>query len=133
MSQENVELVRRGYEAFNRGDLEGMAEDFAPDLDYVTTGLVPGSEGAYRGREAWIEYTGWSRGEFENPRAVVHELIDAGDRVVAAVTMRGRGKRSGIQAGWDVWQVWTIRGGKAVSGRGFTSRKGALEAAGLSE
>ena len=38
MSEENVEMARRGYEAFNRGDLEGMVATFAPNFEYVTTG-----------------------------------------------------------------------------------------------
>ena len=36
MSQEGVEIARRGYDAFNRGDFEAMVEDFAPDREYVT-------------------------------------------------------------------------------------------------
>jgi hypothetical protein len=41
MSEENVEVVRRGYEAFNRGDLDGMVADFAPTFEYVASGAVP--------------------------------------------------------------------------------------------
>jgi ketosteroid isomerase-like protein len=63
----------------------------------------------------------------------IHELIDAGDRVLAAQTLRGRGKQSGAEANWQVWNVWTFREGKIVHGQGFTSRDQALEAAGLSE
>jgi ketosteroid isomerase-like protein len=37
MSEENVEVVRRGYEAFNRGDLDGMVADFAPWEPSTTT------------------------------------------------------------------------------------------------
>ena len=46
MSQENVEIVRRGYEAFNRGDIEGVTRVLAPDFEYVASGLVPGVEGS---------------------------------------------------------------------------------------
>ncbi len=49
MSRENVEMARRAYEAFNRGDREGMVADFAPNFEYVTTGTIPGARGAYRG------------------------------------------------------------------------------------
>jgi ketosteroid isomerase-like protein len=38
MSEENVEIVRRGYEAFSRGDLEGMVADFAPTFEYASMG-----------------------------------------------------------------------------------------------
>lgn len=54
MSQENVEAARRGYEAFNRADLEGMVADFAPTFEYFTTGAIPGITGVYR---AWTTST----------------------------------------------------------------------------
>ena len=41
MSQENVALVRRGYEAFNRGDLDGMFAETAPAFEYLATSVVP--------------------------------------------------------------------------------------------
>ena len=46
MSQENVEKVQRAYEAFNRGDSEGMVANIAPDFEYVATGTVPGVRGS---------------------------------------------------------------------------------------
>jgi hypothetical protein len=49
------------------------------------------------------------------------------------VTLRGRGKQSGVEASWDVWHLWTVEDGKLVHGHGFTSKPEALEAAGLSE
>jgi ketosteroid isomerase-like protein len=128
MSQENVETARRAYEAFNRGDLEGMVADFA----YVATGAIPGEGGVYRGPDGWTDFVGWLRSEFESPRVQIRELIEAGDQVLAAVTLRGRGKQSGVDASWDVWNLWTMCEGKVVHGHGFTSRADALEAAGLS-
>jgi hypothetical protein len=38
-----------------------------------------------------------------------------------------------VETSWDIWQVWTVRDGKAIRGQGFTSEDKALEAAGLSE
>jgi ketosteroid isomerase-like protein len=51
MSQEHVEIVRRGYEAVNRGDIDGVAGLLAPHFEYVASGLVPGVGGVYRGAE----------------------------------------------------------------------------------
>jgi ketosteroid isomerase-like protein len=48
MSQENVEIARRGYEAFNKGDPDGMVANFAPNFEYVTTGGIPGVDAVYR-------------------------------------------------------------------------------------
>ena len=82
----------------NRGDLQAMVADLAPNFEYATTGAIPGMTGVYRGSAggSW----GFSRGgegEFERPRIEAHELVDAGDQVVAAVTLRGRGKQSGVE------------------------------------
>jgi ketosteroid isomerase-like protein len=60
-------------------------------------------------------------------------LVDAGERVLASVTFRGRGKQSGAEAAWSVWQLWTTRDGKVVRGQGFTNREETLEAAGMGE
>ena len=48
MSEENVEIARRGYEAFNKGDPDGMVVNFAPNFEYVTTGGIPGVDAVYR-------------------------------------------------------------------------------------
>ena len=132
MSQENVEIVRRGYDAFNRGDSEGMVTDFAPDFEYIPTGTIPGVRGVFRGPGGWIEFAEWLRSGFESPRAEI-KLTDAGDQVLAEVTLRGRGKQSGVETSWDIWQLWTVRDGAFVRGQGFTSREAALEAVGLRE
>jgi ketosteroid isomerase-like protein len=71
--------------------------------------------------------------EFDSPRIEVHDLTDAGDQVLVSVTLRGRGKQSGVEASWDVWHLWTMQDGKVVHGQAFASREKALEAAGLSE
>ena len=129
MSRENVELVRRGLEAYNRGDLDGAVADFAPDCEYVPTGALPGGSGVYRGPEGYKRFVAWLREGFEDARLDVNDLIDAGDRVIAALTLRGRGKQSGVETSWDLWQVWTIRDGMIVHGQAFTDEAKALEAA----
>jgi uncharacterized protein len=133
MSEENVEIVRQAIETFNQGDVEGsFAGVFAPEFEYIPTGTIPGGEGAYRGPEGWRRFLEfWD--EFDEPRIEIRDLIASGDHVVAAQTFRGRGKQSGVETNWDLWQVWTFRDGKVVHGQGFTNREAALEAAGLSE
>jgi ketosteroid isomerase-like protein len=133
MSQENLKLVRRGYEAYNRGDLDGAVSDFACDCRYTAAGTIPDRTGVFRGREGYKEFIGWLRSEFDDARAEIDELIDAGDTVVIGSTLRGRGKQSGAEAKFTFWQVWTIQDGKFARGQGFASRDEALEAAGLSE
>ena len=136
MSQENVKLAREAYEAFNRGDLVGAVANLAPDAEYnATGGHMTGLAGVYRGPDEYR--TGFLEpfvAEFDDARLEVHELLDAaGEDVVAALTVRGRGKRSGADVAWDVWQVWTFRDGQMIRGQGYGSREAALEAVGLRE
>jgi ketosteroid isomerase-like protein len=131
MSEENLQIVQRGYEAYNRGDIDGTAADFAADCEYIPSGDLPGGRELVRGPEEYRRYIGWLQSEFDDARVEIHELEDAGEKVVASVTLRGRGQRSGAPASWNLWQVWTIRSGEVVRGQAFTSRVEALEAAGV--
>ena len=136
MSQENVELVRRIFEAFNRGDIESGIElaNTPPEFEFVPSGaLIPDLASVQRGPEAFrrVVETFWA--EFDDPRTELHELIDAGDQVFTSFTLRGRGKHSGVEASWEPLSVWTVRNRRLVRWLGFTDRAAALEAAGLSE
>ena len=127
----NPEILRRAFDAFNRGDLEEAVSAIAPDAEYVTTGIIPGVGDAYRGPEGFLRFVRWMQEEFDEPRVEVHELIDAGEYVVAPVTLHGSGKQSGVEASWDLWQVWRLRDGLAVHGQAFTDAEDAFRAAGL--
>ena len=125
-------MARHFYEAFNRGDLDGALAVIAPDAEYLSTGTIPGSAGVYRGPEGLRRFLDWFFEEFDQPHIEVHEIIDAGDQVLVSLTNRGRGKQSGADVSWHVWQVSTVRDGKVVRSQGFTSKAEALEAVGLS-
>jgi ketosteroid isomerase-like protein len=133
VARENVEIVRRSFDAYSRGDLDAMVADFAPDCDYVATGVIAGTGGVYKGPEGYKRFLDSFNEEFDDPRAEVHQLVEAGDHVLVSATLRGRGKQSGAETSWPVWQVWELRNGKFVHGQGFTDREQALEAAGLEE
>src|SRR5512133_1553698 len=105
MSEENVEVVRRAYEAFNRRAFDAMEATFAPTIEYVPSGAVPGTGGVYRGQEERREVLNWL-GEFSSVRAEIKDLIDAGDQVLVGGTFWGRGKQSGVESGWHLWIVW---------------------------
>jgi ketosteroid isomerase-like protein len=133
MSEENVEMIRRAYEAYERGDLDAAVADIAPDCEYIAAGTVPGRTGVYRGPEGYREFVAWLAEEFTDSHAKVDTLIDAGDSVVLGATLRGQGRQSGIPVNFTFWQVWRFAAGKVVHGQGFADKAEALEAAGLSE
>jgi ketosteroid isomerase-like protein len=136
MSNENVELVRRVYEAVARRDSGSVLDLYDPDFvsdisrlpEYALTGQT-----TIRGREelrsSWREwYEVWE--SFEDD---CEELIDAGEHVISVVTRRGRGRASGAETSKRVAGVWTIRNGRVVRTVWFPSVEEAFEDAGLSE
>jgi ketosteroid isomerase-like protein len=133
MSHENVEVVRRAFEAFDRGDMEGVVADFGPHFEYVATGAIPGVRGVYRGTEGYRRFLEAFVGEFDDVHVKTPEFVEAGDQVLVSVTIRGRGKRSRAETSWSFWLLWQVRDGKVVRGQGFTSRDEALAAVGLLE
>jgi uncharacterized protein len=133
MSQENVEIMRRAHEAFNRGDVDGVVADFAPDFEYVASGVIPGVGGVYQGPDGYRRFMEGFWDEFDDACLEAHEFIEAGDQVLVSLTVRGRGKRSGAETSWTFWHLWALRDGTIVRGQGFFNREEALEAAGLRE
>ncbi len=112
MSRENLELVRRQYEAWSNGDLEGATGAFADDVEWHGHPRLP-EPGPYRSRQEvrrWMEQFREAWGELS---ADPVELIDAGDTVVALVHMSGRGRGSGVEVrgGVDV-HVMSFRDGE---------------------
>ena len=95
MSRENVEVVRRAYEAWNRRDFDEAVELLAPDIELQMPPNLPdvetwrSSDEVTRGLEAFLE--SWTE-----LRVEVQELIDAGDRVVALVHYRGQAALTGL-------------------------------------
>jgi ketosteroid isomerase-like protein len=132
MSRENVEIVRRGFEAWEAGDLSGMlavlADDFvmrrhAPMPD---PGIWPGREGLLNLAVEWGE-------AFEEWTMKGDEFIDAGDHVVVRVLHEGHGADSGAPVTGVYWYLVRMRDGKAIAIDICPTREFALEAVGLSE
>ena len=76
MSQENVEIVRRAYEAFERGDLSAALEAFSPDLVTYIAPPIPVA-GTYHGPEGFLQVTlDWAEG-FDEVVMTGEEFFDA--------------------------------------------------------
>ena len=132
MSQENVELVRRRFEAFNRGDLAAMIGLTDPDAIWWDRPDDPWGGVPHRGRDACIQHLAEILEEAEL-EAQPHEFIDAGPSVVVGVRLVGRGRISGATFEEHEFHVLTLRDGKVIETREYHEREEALGAAGLSE
>jgi ketosteroid isomerase-like protein len=136
MSKENVEVVRRGLEAWQRDDFDTWLSVLDPAVEWHTAleRLVGGTGTFYRGvkgmREFWTEY----RTELEDFRVEAEELRDLGDdRVLLLGQVWWRGRASGIDVESQIGLIFTLRDSKVARSMDYLSHQEALEAAGLSE
>jgi ketosteroid isomerase-like protein len=133
VSQENVEIVRRGYEALNSRDFSRMPEFLDPDveIDVSRNVINPSTSEGHEGFERTVRATDDVWDDFHTEP---QEFIDAGDRVVVAVKLSGKGRGSGVVTEMQVFNVVTLRGGKVIRiVGGIPTRAEAFELAGLSE
>jgi ketosteroid isomerase-like protein len=145
MSKENVELVKGIFSAYEGLDLVAFMRDtdpaivraayeavYHPDIEIVWVDTSPdsgpfhGIDEAMRAFDEWLE-------SFEEFSMTVTEYLDAGDEVVMTATTPGRGKGSGAQVEMTVHWVIKIKDGKIARVREYSTKAGALEAAGLPE
>ena len=131
MSQENVEIVRRIYDA-DRGDWDEVFRYAAPDIE-VTFKAGPRA-GTHRGREEVQAVLEDVAAGFEVWISEPVEFFESGDRIVVIVDnrLRPKGGTSG-EFEFRNGHIWTIRDGMVVSLLGFATAEETLEAAGLSE
>ena len=133
MSQENVELARRGVEAYVAGDWETWFEGFDPEIEWEEMpGLGPDAS-VYRGIEEVRDAVGSWTSMWTEYTLEVHEYLDAGDDVVVLVQERARGRTTGASVEREFGQILTFRAGRLIRNRLYGSWSEALEAAGLSE
>ena len=129
MSQENLELVRAGFAAHNRGDLDALVELYDPDVVFETLLL-----GTHRGNEAIRLIYEENQKTLSGYDVVPVELIDSEDQVVAVAEVKGVGPVSQIAMDGDRFAfLFTIKNGRVVREQAFRNRDEAVAAAGLPE
>jgi ketosteroid isomerase-like protein len=131
MSQENVEIVRRMYEARDGGDAEGLLACFHPEvvLDArvrIDSGIVQGREEAGRIIGEWV-------GAFDDWREEIHEIRDLGSQVLVVATQRGHAKGSGIEVVSRYALLYKVEGGQITRLAMFDAEAEALAAAASQE
>jgi uncharacterized protein len=135
MAQENVEIVRGGYEAFARGDTEGVLEIMDPEVEWAPA-LAPllGVE-PVRGKDALRKFlTEDLASGFDDFEARAESIEDlGGDSVLVHTQFAARGRASGVPVSLEAFSLITLRNGKTISYRDYETRAAALEAAGRAD
>jgi ketosteroid isomerase-like protein len=133
MSEENVEIVREGFDAVARGDLEGRLGDIRTEVTVYPRPEEPGVKSCYEGHEGVLEYlANWYAG-WESYIVEPERFIDTGDYVIVDVREVGLAKQSGVRVEENFAHAFKVSDGKVVEWRMFGPMHEALDAVGLSE
>jgi ketosteroid isomerase-like protein len=134
MSQENVELVRKVFAAFDRGDIEAVLRLCDEDIVITQPAEVPGIDPQQRGHQGVLEaFAIWPE-QWDDFRVEVLGLTAApADKVIANIRTLGRGRQSGVEVDMEFSFVFTVRDEKIIEWQLFLREDQALEAAGLRE
>ena len=133
MSQENVEALRQGFEAFNSGDIGRILTFAHPDFEAEVPRELSAEPDTYRGHDGIRRYFESFQDVMEEIRFQPERFWDAGQSVVVVARLTARGRQTAIPVEQRIAQVWTMRDGRALRVRTYVSLSEALEAAGVSE
>ena len=133
MSRDYVEIVRRIFGEWGRGDFTAGRELYDPHVLLVLRPEFPDAR-AYLGPEEIREYMLRDfLADLDDAAIVGEEFIPAGDSVIVRVNQIATGPGSGARVGIRYYQVWTFRGASVIRIESIKERDEALEAAGLRE
>jgi ketosteroid isomerase-like protein len=108
----HTELTKRGYRAWNEEDLEGLLAICHPQVEYYTSGVFPGLQPVYRGKEGIGVW--WN--DFHEPwsqiKVIPERIAERPDGVAVLIRFEGTG-RQGIQTTMRFINTIEIRDGLA--------------------
>jgi len=133
MSRENVELVNRAFEAFERSDFDAILRMCDEGIVIRQPPEIPGAPETQHGHTGVLEAFEFWPQQWDNYGVEILYLRDVGDHVVAHTRQWGVGKGSGIKLEMPFTNVFTIGRGKIVEWQLFVREEEALEAVGLRE
>ena len=131
MSQENVELTRRAFKAFNDRDLDAVLAGLHDEVEAFPR--LAAVEGGYRRHDGIRRWWAQLLGTFPDFQVEIREVRDLGEFVLLALRLRGHGAESDTPLDAAVWHVNQFRDGKVIRWHVYSSESEALEAVELGE
>jgi ketosteroid isomerase-like protein len=128
----DIETLRAGYEAFNRGEVDSLFDAADPDIEFKPADRAANA-GIVRGGEAIKQFFDDLFEPFEQVDVEPQKFFESGDRIAVILRARFRPRGSSGVVENRIGHVWTFRDGKAVRLEIFPEREKALEALGMSE
>jgi ketosteroid isomerase-like protein len=133
MSQENLDLVRRGFDAYQRRDVQAMCDvaHARCELFTFTVGVVEGQP--FRGHAGIADWMAHELEPWDEWRVDVMEVRPVGERVLARATVTGRGQGSSAELTADSGLLFEFQDDRIMRLWSYLNWRDALEAVGLSE
>jgi ketosteroid isomerase-like protein len=119
------------YGAWNADDLEGWLANLHPDFRLYSSGVFPGLDEIYEGREGATQYWWHVREPFEWLRMEYDRLVERGDRAAARLHFRARGRGSGAETDLTFAHAARFEDGLVIELWACPSYEEALQIAGL--
>ena len=134
MSEENVEIVEKAFDAFTRDDIDGVLRLCDENIVITQPPELPGASRQQHGLRGVLEaFAIWPE-QWDDYQIEILKIAGApGGKVFTTTRTRGRGKQSGVEVEMEFSFVFTVRNAKVSEWQLFISEDQALEAAGLSE
>jgi ketosteroid isomerase-like protein len=132
VSQENVEIVRRYYAAWNAGGLDAARAFWSDDFEWHDASEMPDGS-VYRGAEAAAAHFRDLNEVLGTMAVQVDRALPAGDEVFVVLHVHVDAQRGGVPMDGVIFETVDVEEGKIVRIRLFLDEEAALEAAGLSE
>jgi ketosteroid isomerase-like protein len=106
--QGNVDRVRRGIDAFNRGDLDGVLAILQDDVEIYSSPALA-NPGTYRGHDGYRQWAGQWLEAWEGLRMDIERIEPVGERrVVVNVCQRAQGRGSGVEVDMDIFFMFDL-------------------------
>jgi ketosteroid isomerase-like protein len=130
VSSANLELSRRGLEAFNQRDVEGVLATLDPDVELIPLRAV--LEGRrYSGHEGFRTYLADVDEDWDEFTVEPDEFRELdGERVLTLGRIHARGRGSGVEVDYPAAWISEIRAGKVVRLQFYSDEAHALAATG---
>jgi ketosteroid isomerase-like protein len=114
VTSSNLEIVERGFEAFNAEGVDGILPFIHPEFEATTPPELAAEPQTYRGEDGIRRWFTSFEEVMDEIRWDARDFREVDGRVVVEFTLRARGKTTGLGFGQDAVMVWELRDGKAI-------------------
>jgi ketosteroid isomerase-like protein len=116
MSSQDVQMLRQGYDAFARQDIDGVLAFFAHDMDWVTPDTLPFG-GHFVGHDEVAGFFQKLSEYWDELSVAPQQFVDGGETIVVLGRAHGRAQNGTMDLPFV--HVWTLRDGRAASFREY--------------